>query len=852
MLSLKWEKPATMSLLLLALVVCVGGVTLAASRFSLNPQAFGEDDRIVALQGVSVKSEAHREFLLRRLERAAPCSVKIERTRERVEYRANFAGDELQIAPVPIREEVQTTVVADLVKRFSATHLAGALLASAAFLASAFFALRKSGDSAFSLAMACVGAMIASGEARFSESPVSLAVGIHFAFLASFALAPAFFWRWSLRFPKSIASLSVAQWALSLAPFAIGIALSLVALHRFQNALAEPTREAFQAYQAALNWIRAFFATLVCLSLATLIRTFRRSKRESDLRQLRWAIVGASVPAIPFVLLSLFPKMLVDRALLSDETAVGLALFAPTMMTIGVTRCQLLNLDKLFSRAFVLLSALLLLGLIHAVAFFLLSQLFSTSESLHVVVGLSLLPTLLLYEPIQSFVKRIVVAFHFDAEAKAQKVEGEIMKTIQVANDEEHLAEILAKKLKQVFQVSSVAIAFRSGNDGKIKIVAQSGLESDAANVSFPSSSFSVFLCARSEQLEEGVPRIALNETMSALGWIALAVPILDEPAPKRTTTLIGYILLGEKKSGIPFSAEEARLLESVARSSARTLSRLRLQRSLFIEREEAKKLRELSEMQKLFLRGVSHDLRTPLAVIRLFAENLSERIEDETAKDRLKRIAAEATRLAEMVGNILAYARDEQDAENNRFATLNLSDLARDVISSLNDQLEINQFEVKMAFAAEPLFVNGNAETLKMAIRNLVSNAMKYSGQSKTIEIATRREDKVAILSVKDCGIGIPAEEQEKIFNPFYRSPRKETQVVGGMGLGLALVKKIADFHDATISVKSEVGKGTEFEMRFSIKDSVDNDEAKPAKTLKAKTQKPARGSRAAKRQDA
>lgn len=296
---------------------------------------------------------------------------------------------------------------------------------------------------------------------------------------------------------------------------------------------------------------------------------------------------------------------------------------------------------------------------------------------------------------------------------------------------------------------------------------------------------------------------------------LALAIPIASE------RRVIGYMLLGEKNSQLAFNAEEVRLLKSIATQTATILSRIRLQRDLALKSEEARRLREISDMKSYFVSSVSHDLRTPLTSIKLFAEMLSAKTDDETAKKYLAMIEGESERLSKMVANILRFAKSEKGIETYHFETINLSALADEALKSIAYQLELGSFEVRTHFEPEPLLIEGDKSSLLQAIENLLSNAMKYSGESKVIELATFKTETHAILSVKDFGIGISEADQARLFEPFFRSSDERAKRIGGAGLGLALVKNTMNAHHGNVLVKSLVGNGSEFQLCFPLKAS-------------------------------
>jgi len=687
----------------------------------------------------------------------------------------------------------------------------------AVFLFAAWFVEKKSPfddrSLPFSLAAMLIAVMLATAQARFEPHLLSVSSALHIAFLFAYTLAPAFFFRWSLTFPKSNtrSSYHIIFYALILC----AVVLSLYAAIQFHEAVVEKTYSFFQKYQTALNLCRVFFALLMIGALFNLSRAYIHLQAEGDLRRLRWTLVGTGVGALPFVLFSLFPLVLFDVTLVPDEIALALALLSPVMLAIAITRYRLLDVDALFVQSFTFLATLLLLGVLYGAALFLLSQLFASAESYspYLISAFVAIFVLICFEPIKARVQAFANTHIFKAQFNAERAEAQLSAEIQASTSEDELADMLAHHLDALLGVSSVAITFFTRDGNRLKLHAQRNfILKEPRSILFSPPLSEPQLVARREQLEDGIDYYPDNDSRFERWQIALAVPIVSERA------ILGYILLGEKHSQLAFNAEEIRLLQSIASKTATTLARLRLQRDLALKSEEAQRLRELSELKSYFVSSVSHDLRTPLTSIKLFAEMLSAKINDATAKKYLAMIQGESERLSKMVANILSFAKSEKGIEAHRFETLNLSTLAAEAVQALAYQVELGCFEVKTNF--EPtLLIEGDKPLLLQAIENLLSNAMKYSGNSKQIDVRTFRSERDVVLCVKDYGIGISEADQARLFEPFFRSPDERSKQIGGAGLGLALVKNTMNTHRGKVLVKSRVGEGSEFELHFPLK---------------------------------
>jgi two-component system phosphate regulon sensor histidine kinase PhoR len=219
------------------------------------------------------------------------------------------------------------------------------------------------------------------------------------------------------------------------------------------------------------------------------------------------------------------------------------------------------------------------------------------------------------------------------------------------------------------------------------------------------------------------------------------------------------------------------------------------------------------------FVSGVSHEFKTPLSLIRLYSETLAAADQEFSAEDRsnyIRIIARESERMSRMVDNVLSFARLEQG--RNRYE-LDEGDIAATVTQTVNDYSEYlnwRGFAVKTSIWPELPSVRFNAEQLSEMLLNLMDNARKYSGKSRQIRVNVWAQNQEVIVEVRDDGLGIPADEREKIFQPFYRIARENDQ--GGCGLGLYLVDQVMKDHDGRVEVESQVNHGSRFRLVFPV----------------------------------
>ncbi len=227
----------------------------------------------------------------------------------------------------------------------------------------------------------------------------------------------------------------------------------------------------------------------------------------------------------------------------------------------------------------------------------------------------------------------------------------------------------------------------------------------------------------------------------------------------------------------------------------------------------------ELARLKSDFVDNVSHDLRTPLGLIRMFAETLEmgRLTSDEKRQEYYRTLARESARLTRMVNNLLDFSRIEAGRKSYEPKRVELPALIKDALDSYRFHLQQRGFVLVEQLDGEVLPISVDTEAVAQAFLNLLDNAVKYSAQEKHLTVALRQEGDWAVIEVKDRGLGIEAKHLDKIFGKFYR-----VETVGhetrGAGIGLALVQHIMQAHHGSVEVSSTPGKGSSFFLKFPI----------------------------------
>ncbi|MBQ8281470.1 MAG: PAS domain-containing sensor histidine kinase [Lachnospiraceae bacterium] len=226
-------------------------------------------------------------------------------------------------------------------------------------------------------------------------------------------------------------------------------------------------------------------------------------------------------------------------------------------------------------------------------------------------------------------------------------------------------------------------------------------------------------------------------------------------------------------------------------------------------ERENAE------EMRREFTANVSHELKTPLHSISGYAELMKNRmVKPEDLGLFSEKIYFEAQRMICLIEDIIRLSRLDEGAEDMKREQVELLSLAEKV----SDELEGHAVNagVKLVVSGEPVVFTGVSQQISGIIYNLCDNAIKYNREGGSVNINVGSDGNNAVLTVKDTGIGISPEHQNRIFERFYRVDKSHSKEVGGTGLGLSIVKHAAKLHNAEIKLHSVVGEGTEITVKF------------------------------------
>ncbi|HWW15273.1 MAG TPA: ATP-binding protein [Candidatus Dormibacteraeota bacterium] len=230
-----------------------------------------------------------------------------------------------------------------------------------------------------------------------------------------------------------------------------------------------------------------------------------------------------------------------------------------------------------------------------------------------------------------------------------------------------------------------------------------------------------------------------------------------------------------------------------------------------------------LARIESAFLRiteftaDASHELRTPIALIHTEAELALRRSRDEAEyREALRHILLEADRTAKLIEELLSLARSDSGREALDLHPIDLLPTLRESASKWNQVASLHNLEFEQHLEVQRLPVMGDENALRRVIDILLDNALKYTPAPGKVTLSAEQQPSRVVVTVEDSGIGVAPEDQARIFERFYRIDKARSRELGGAGLGLAIAQWIVQLHKGSITVKSEMGKGSVFQVEI------------------------------------
>ncbi len=587
------------------------------------------------------------------------------------------------------------------------------------------------------------------------------------------------------------------------------------ALMRFTAAFMPELRTARLA-EAGVGAVQWMFVGGMAFSIASFVHSYATDRDVASRRKLRWVALGFLIGPGAVVTLYFLPQLLFGVSVVGEDLLVLFVGLAASAFAVAIVRDHVLEIDRVVNRGSAYILTLIVLGAVFvsivaalgAVAGS-MSPNWATSAIAATIVALS-------FERVRVRAQRFVDRRFFRSAYDFRAVMLRFTAAIDRAPSIHDVAGELVAHATEAIPVERCGVFTLEPDTNRLALLAHDGFdmlahhgvrfERDALRSSVP------LPIGRAIALDAAVAFEPADEAMFARWGLALAMPLRGEQGETK-----GFFVVGPKRSGARFTATDVDLLAALASQASLAIARIALQQSLLLESAEAARLRELSELKSRFVSGVTHDLKTPLTSIRMFAELLGAHPAlDAGARRQLGIIEGEATRLARLINSVLDFAAAERGMKEYRFAPVAVNACVSQAMRIVEYQVALTHTTMRAALTDADTTVRADADAVTDAIVNLLGNAVKYGGERRELDVATSVADHTVIVCVRDRGIGISADALPHLFEPFYRVKDPAAARVGGTGLGLANVKHIMDAHNGRVTVTSAPGEGSEFRLVF------------------------------------
>ena len=647
----------------------------------------------------------------------------------------------------------------------------------------------------------------------YNYQPKTIGIFTRVILHLAISFAPALFLHFTLVFPRE-KKMQNKIWIFLL--YFISTIIFVILNYNFLKLVSDVTINNIQSYVQSYNVSRIFLIVCVLIAIIVFIHSYKTSPSESDKKKLKWILYGLAIGPLGFILLWTLPIILTNESLLPEEAILVLISVIPITFGISIVKYHVMDVDQLINRSVVYSLVLTALLIIYLLMITFLAN-FAVQVESRVASIISALSVALLFQPIRNKVQKFVDRKFFRVQYNFREALKNFFEEIKDSHDINSLAAKIVNRTNELVPVEKIGLFILNQINNKLKLAAHKNFDLMVnRSVVFEQENLKTDLSlpvAVPDSVETGVP-IEIADLKVFRKWgMNLVFPIKSVE-----NEIHGFLVLGAKKSGTKFSVEDVDLLNTVISRCTALMDKIKLQEELITERIESERLDELNRLKSYFISSVSHDMKTPLTSIKMFAELLqtSTEIKSEKSKEYLEIIEGESSRLSRLIDNVLDFSKIERGIKHYRFELIGLNEVVRHTLKLMQYQLKLQKFVVESNLTEDEGAIHADKDAVEEVLINLISNSLKYSKDKKVIRVSTFLQESFVVLSVEDEGIGISKDDIENIFNPFFRIDSQEVQRTGGAGLGLSIVKHVMDAHNGKIEVQSEPGRGSRFILLF------------------------------------
>jgi signal transduction histidine kinase len=605
-------------------------------------------------------------------------------------------------------------------------------------------------------------------------------------------------------------------------------ALALVGLLElfYWRSISSDSLPLFHTYSSLFLAFRIYLVAYVLLGLSALYQTYKKLEFLEEKRKIRWIFWGIVVGTFPFLFLHTLPDILFGRSLIPEVVKSLFVLLIPVSFAFSILRYRTMNVDVVINRSlvyslltgFILGIYLLVAGLLGNVLY----KLTGYQGSLFPI--LATLVAAVLFTPAKNRIRVLVDKTFYRVRYDYRRAIQEFTRQVDMAFTQDGLCELLLKRINLLLAVTASVIFLKEEHTGELHIAASLGFSpEELGRLEREKKDFPPALC------EDGEVRAVVGSTAFQEFPVLPENPVLERfkiqmsfPVSAKEES-VGLLLLGAKKSGARYSAEDVELVSLMVQEVARALQSMRMRQRMLSEQLEREKLEELNQLKTKFISNVSHDLRTPLTAIRFSADNMLKGVYGGVSEDNqrnLQMIRDNALHVSRTIDNLLTLCMSESGKlvlNKEKLSLPAVVDEACGMLKSLAEKKNIRLIKEGM----QGIYIRADKHGLLEILLNLLDNAIKYTleGGGISISAGPAEDEDLVEISVTDNGTGIAPEHLERIFERFQRAEPVGITREKGSGIGLDIVRNLVHLHGGDVKVESPVpGKNTGARFTFTL----------------------------------
>ena len=644
---------------------------------------------------------------------------------------------------------------------------------------------------------------------------------LRFIFSIAYTLSPIFFLHFTLIFPREKKFNRKFLYGLYFFSFVIG----LVSYLKFLPAAEYRTVQTIQSYLNTFTLCRVLIVLSIISGLVIFIHSYLTAKVESEKKKLRWILFGLIIGPLMFALLWVVPQAIYSYGFIPEESVIILMLAVPITFSVAILKYHLLDIDLIVKRSIIYSIVIGVLLLLYIFLFFLITNYLRTINE-YAVNSVSAIIIAILFQPLKSKVQRFVDRKFFRVQYSFREALKKFLNEIKDAMTEADLSKKIIDEINGLIPVDKIGFFLFDSAKSRIYLTAHSNFDLlERRSVYLNQNELKTGLnlpIALPEKVESGIElEIADNRVFRRWG-IALVFPMKS-----LHKGILGFLVLGEKKSGLKFSVEDVDLFLEVSLQAGLALERILTQEELLHQQLIKERLEELNKLKSFFISSVSHELKTPLTSIKMFSEMLQANVDFNNNKsgEYLEIISGECDRLERLIENVLDLSKIERGVKEYHFTEIDVKALLCRSLDLMSYQFKMDHCEVEQDFSEKNCSIKADSDAVTSAILNLLANAMKYSEEPKKIKVSIEIIENNVSIGIENNGVVLSDKEIQFITEPYFRTEEVKKQNIPGSGIGLALVNQIMEAHKGKLEIMRLPEIGNKFILKFPLEKKYETD---------------------------